>query len=424
MMPTANRIRNVVRRWGPALGLALLLTGIAGGALAAELVNDEVYRLAADHTVTDDLYVSAREVFIDGTVDGDLVVVAGYVEINGVVTGDVLAAAGNVIVNGVVGDDARLAGAGIVITGNIADDLLAAGGGSGFAQLGGLMAGGRAVVPGVRVLAGASVTHDAFLAGETGLVDGAIGRNLFAGFATFQLGGRVDGNATLYARSLTITDDATVGGTLEYSTPDPAQIGEGTATTAVARPWDERDAEPDATPVIATLWWIVRTAMVVLGLALVGWLLLRFFPHAVAKPAAVLRERPFESGLWGAVIVALYLPLAAGLIFLASLFWGFFPGGLATLAFLGGLFSLLWLVSPLLIGYWIGALAGDRLGLHWSRLTTTLVATALLVTGGRLLALVPCVGGVALRLVYLLALALALGSVLLVQRHNVDGTPA
>ncbi|MCB0160036.1 MAG: hypothetical protein KDD83_18015, partial [Caldilineaceae bacterium] len=84
-----------------AAAVVLLLMGLLVGstwtAHAADIVSNEVYRLDADAVVSDDLYVFAREVYIDGKVEGDLVVAAGYVEINGIVTGDVMGAAGGIV---------------------------------------------------------------------------------------------------------------------------------------------------------------------------------------------------------------------------------------------------------------------------------------------------------------------------------------
>ncbi|MCB9161383.1 MAG: hypothetical protein H6644_16335 [Caldilineaceae bacterium] len=420
-----------------AAAVVLLLMGLLVGstwtAHAADIVSDEVYRLDADAVVSDDLYVFAREVYIDGKVEGDLVVAAGYVEINGIVTGDVMGAAGGIVINGVVGDDARLAGSGIVITGNVADDLFAAGGGDGFSQWAGAASVGRAVVPGVRILADAVVTSDAYLAGGTGLIEGAIGRNLTAAFGTLEFGGRVDGDAELTARTLSVNDGASVGGTLTYRTPESTVVPQNTAADVVMAPWDVRTTPAAAEPnrLETSLWWLLRTVMLALGLAVVGWLWLRFWPRALARPASVMVRRPVESALWGLLLLVLAVPLSAGLILLAVLFWNWFPGGAAMLALTFGAWTWLWLLSPLFVGYALSIWLHARDVIDWDARWTALALAALIAIVARILGLVPFVGAVSAGLVYVITLAFTVGALALLSRAAVidngvahDGAPA
>ncbi len=148
--------------------LALVLGG-AGAALAAQMEEGEVYRLAAGEVVADDLYVSAGEIYIDGTVEGDLVAFGGYIEVNGEVTGDLISSGGGIVVNGKVGDDVRAAGAGIRINGSVGDDLLVAGGGTApGAPPFPMQIDGRQIEQGVWVSSDATVGGDAYLVGGTG----------------------------------------------------------------------------------------------------------------------------------------------------------------------------------------------------------------------------------------------------------------
>ena len=409
--------------------VAILLIGLLFGsrwtAHAADIVSDEVYRLDADAVVSDDLYVFAREVYIDGKVEGDLVVAAGYVEVNGVVTGDVIGAAGGIVINGVVGDDARLAGSGIVITGNVADDLFAAGGGDAFSQWAGAASVGRAVVPGVRLLADAVVTSDAYVVGGTGLIEGAIGRNLNAAFGTLDFGGRVDGDADLTARTLSVSDGASVGGTLTYRTAESTVVPQNTAGDVVMEPWDLDRAQAAAEPnrLETGLWWLLRTVMAALGLVVVGWLWLRFWPRSLARPASVMVRRPVESALWGLLLLVLALPLSAGLIFLAVLFWNWFPGGVAMLALTFGAWTWLWLLSPLFVGYGLSIWLHARDVVDWDARWTALALAALIVIVARILGLVPFVGSVSAWLVYVVTLAFTVGALALLSRvaMNDDG---
>lgn len=416
--------RTGVRRLASVLALVMGLILVPAFSIrAADIVSNDVYRLEADQLVSDDLYVFAREVYIDGTVEGDLVVMAGFAEINGVVTGDVLGAAGGIVINGVVGDDARLAGSGVVIAGNVADDLFAAGGGDAVSQWVGALSVGRAVVPGVRLLADAVVNADVYVAGGTGLIEGSIGRNLTAAFDTVTFGARVDGDARLMARDLTFADGASVGGTLRYSAAESTIAPQGVATDVVVEPW-ETDTTGAAEPnrLEDALWWLLRSIMAVLGLVVVGWLWLRFWPRGLARPAGVMARRPVESGVWGVVLLVLAVPLSAGLVFLAVLFWNWFPGGVAMLAFTFGTLTWLWLLSPLPVGYAVSMWLHARDVVDWDVRWTALGLAASIVIVARVLALVPFAGEFAARLVYVVTLALALGAHALMARPVV--TPA
>ena len=413
--------------WTVPVLLVLFLVAVTLGssrALAAEIVGTEIYRLEAGQVVADDLYITAREVFIDGTVDGDLVVLAGYVEVNGLVRGDLIAAGAGVVVNGVVGDDARLAAGGVVISGTIADDLFVGAGGGQWSAGAVVWNNGlsRTVAPGLRVLDDASVTGDLYSGGGSGQVAGSIGRHLFAAFDSLVLAANVAGDATIQARELMVTDEAYVGGDLRYSAEMASGPVEGVGTSVVVAPWNA-DVPDAPNPAAALLWWLLRTIMLIIGLALLAWLLLRFFPKTLDEPAAAIAKAPVEATLWGVVLVALAVPLAIGLALLASIFWNWFPGGVAVFAFAFGAFGLIWIVSPLITGFWLGRWAAERMRVDWSQLTVLLLGMLAVVLTGRILALVPCVGAVAYRLVYLISLALAVGGWALARRRGAEAAP-
>jgi cytoskeletal protein CcmA (bactofilin family) len=80
--------------------------------------------IAADETVSGDLYASGGQVRIDGTVDGDLIASGGQVVVTGTVSGDVLAGSGRVDVSGEVTGDARLGAGQVTVSGTVGEDLV------------------------------------------------------------------------------------------------------------------------------------------------------------------------------------------------------------------------------------------------------------------------------------------------------------
>lgn len=399
--------------------ITLVLLLLPGTAAAAEYVDTETYHLPQGQTVQDDLIVTAQEVIVDGTVEGDLVAFGAYVEMNGVVTGDLMAAAAEVRINGVVQDDARVAGAGVHLTGNVGDDLFAAAGGSwpGFAMFTQEAAPGRTLTPGLTIGPKSTIGGDAYLGAGQATVAGALRGNLVAGAESLTFNAQVDGDASLYANTLTTSEGARVGGNLKYtSTREEADLPEtdGTVTHIVPEEKPEEKVQPN--PLLGFTWWLLRTVMLLAGTLLLAALVWRFAPQLLGRPAAAIDRKPVEAGLYGAAVVVMAVPVAAALVFMVVLFWGWFPGGAAVFAFSFGLLSLAWLFSPILTGLWLGrrifaltpTLSGDLYAL--------LTGSGLIVLAGRMLSAVPCVGGLMHWLLFLLSFALAAGGILLARR--------
>jgi len=393
------------RKWTVLLLVGLLLLAVTGGALAAEFAGDEnVYRLAAGEVVNDDLYVGAGEVYIDGTVKGDLFVAGGYVEINGVVEGDLVAGGGGVVIHGQVLDDVRVVGGGIEVTGTVGDDLFVAGGG-GQGMAFPMQFGGHSIQQGIRMGDQVTVGGDAAILGGGGRIDGQITGDLWAVMGTLELVGRVGGNADLQVADLRVDEGSNVEGTLRYSSPDETSIPAGVSGTVQ---YDAPKAEADqrVNVVGQIVGWVVRTSLILVGFALLGWLLLRYAPALLTAPVSAIEEKPVESGLYGLLASALliFIPiLSVLLIVLIWIFWGAFPA-LVMGFFLLGTLALIWLFSPLITGLWLGKRIVNQAGRETTLIITLLVGVLLIVVIGR----IPIVGW----LVYLISFALALGGLL------------
>ena len=399
------KLSYIHRKWSVLLVVGLLLLAVTGGALAAEFGGDEdVYRLAAGEVVNDDLYVGSGEIYIDGTVKGDLFAFGGYVEINGVVEGDLVAAGGGVAIHGQVLDDARVAGGGIEVTGTIGDDLFVAGGGGqgmGFP----MPFGGRSIQQGIRIGSEAEIGGDGVIVGGGGSIDGHIAGDLWSAMGELELAGKVDGDAELQVGSLRVDEGSRVAGTLHYSSPDQTSIpGEAAGTVTYDAP--QTETAQSASVIGQIVGWFVRTLLILVGFALLGWLLLRYVPALLTGPVAAIQEKPLESGLYGLLAAALlvFVPiLSILLVVLVWIFWGTFSA-LTMAFFLLGTLALVWMLSPLVTGLWLGQRIVAQAGRETTLTVSLLVGVFLIVVIGR----VPFVGW----LVYLISFALALGGVL------------
>jgi hypothetical protein len=155
------------------------------------------------------------------------------------------------------------------------------------------------------------------------------------------------------------------------------------------------------------LGWLWRTALILLGFVLLGWLLLRFAPNTLLRPANTISERTGATALTGlvAALLFMFIPLASALlVFAVILFWGWFPG-IAMGLFLFGLLALAWFLSPLVTGLWLGRWLASVLGRDMANTPALIAGVVLIVILGRL----PFIGW----LVYLLSFILAVGGLLL-----------
>jgi len=399
------KLLHIQRKWAVVLLTGLLLLVVTGGALAAEFGGDEdVYRLAADEVVGDDLYVASGEIYIDGVVQGDLFAFGGYIEINGTVEGDLVAAGGSIVINGQVLDDVRVAGAGIELTGAVGDDLFVAGGGGQGMDFP-MAFGTRSIPQGIRIGNGATVGGDGVIAGGGGRMGGSIVGDLMAAVGTLELAGRVGGNAELQVGSLRVDEGSSVAGVLRYTSPDELSIPAGVSGN-VQYEAPQAETKQETSVVAQIVGWIVRTALILVGFALLGWLLLRYAPDLLRTPVAAIEAKPLDAGLYGLLAGALFLfvPILSGLlVVLLWIIWGTFPA-LVMAFFLLGALALIWLFSPLITGLWLGQRVVAQTGRETTAIITLLVGVLLIVVIGR----IPIVGG----LVYLVSFALALGGVL------------
>ena len=422
-------------RWWMLIPLLLLLVAMlfqfSDSVFAAEVIGGgETYRLAAGEVLEDDLYVSAGEIIIDGTLDGDLVAAGGYIEINGTITGDVIAAGGGIVLNGTVEDDFRAGGGGISIIGEIGGDLFVAAGGTPFDTNIRLFMGEDSPFGNVDVAQGIQVTgnirEDAYIFGGRGSIAGNIGGDLFTAMSTVSFSGNVTGNASLRGESVNINDESRVGGELVYTAAQEVAVDESVSPSVQFEP-DGPTVDATGNPIVETqnrpsllsrfFGWIGRTIMMILGLSLLTWLLLRYFPDLVPGTAEAIDEDFPRTVVYGFGFTILMIPLAALLVFFVTLFFGGFRGGMPTFMSSFGILSLLWVLSPIFTGFWLGQEIADAVefdldeGVDSFRelMIATVAGIVVIVLLSRTLALIPCVGGLASWVLYLLSFTMAAG---------------
>lgn len=408
------------RRWFGGVALAtILVLALAGVALAAQFEEGEVYRLPAGQVVTDDLYVTAGEIYIDGVVEGDLVAAGGIIEINGEVTEDVLAAGASIAVNGRVGDDVRAAGAGITVAGSVGDDVLLAGGGSGAQGMPvwPIQIGGRTVEQGVRILDSAEIGGDAIVAGGRGEIAGAIGGDLMVGMGAVTIAADVAGDATVYSGQMVVADSANIGGSFSYQSENPGAVPSSVAESIqIIPPAQSAGAAAPPPPSLAEqlLWWTISVVRALLGLLVFGWLLVKLAPQWSNDVAMTMATKVWPVAGVGVIVIAAFVPLTLIAIGIVWLFWDFFPGVAATSLFLFGFWGVLWFASPLFSGYCLGKTLFKG---QSSALLQLFLGALIIVLAARAAEWIPFVGGFLGWLIMVGSFGFTVGAILLARRQ-------
>lgn len=378
--------------------------------LAGQTVSQDKFTLGRDEVITDDLYVTAEEIVIDGKVEGDVVAFGAYIEINGEVTEDLVAAGGGITLNGVVGDDAYLAGGGVTVNGSVGDDLLLAAGGSALPGMPAfpMMVGGREIQQGATLTEESLVGGDLYAFGGAATYDGRVVGNVYSLMAETSFGGQVGGNATLFGDVLTVSDDAQVGGTLTYSAdatsgaPIPAGVAAEEAPVAPPAP-----PQPSMAQLLTA--WLIRVGRTLLGLLVLGWLLLTLAPRLMRSTVALMEHEAGTTIGYGILFAFAAVPVAFIFVILAGLFWGVAPGMLATAMLLFGALGVLWFASPAITGWWLGR---RLLRNSNSELAKLLVGAVMIILVVRVLDWLPLFGGLLSWLVMVASFVFAAGSLL------------
>ncbi|TMF77194.1 MAG: DUF342 domain-containing protein, partial [Chloroflexi bacterium] len=240
------------------LSLVVLILALTPSvAAAADIRQGQDITIATTETIEDDLYAFGTNVAINGTIHGDLIAAGNYITVDGSVTGDVIAAGQSVTIRGQVGGSVRAAGNMIVVDGKVANDLLAAGNE-------------------VTILSNGRVGRDGVIAATNTTVTGQIGRDLQVGGSNLKIDGAVGGRVVASIDKLQLTDRATVGGSLKYTSKNEAQIANASSVKgSIERQTPETGRAPLVTgPAALVVEWLKG----LIGLLILGILVVFFFP--------------------------------------------------------------------------------------------------------------------------------------------------
>ena len=302
--------------------VAVLLTFfISVPVLAADLRSEDTVTVAAGEVVDDDLYVAANTVVIDGTVNGDLWAFANTITVNGEVKGSIVAAGQTVNINGNVGHAARLAGEVLNINGDISGDLIV------FSSK-------------VDVASKAKIGGDFLFGAGVVSIGGLVEGDVKGGGGDVTVANGVGGDIELEVDNLTLASTADIGGNLTYTSENEADIQSGAqiggeTTHNVPEAKEPAPFSDMGGKVVGFLMTLVT-----------GLIIILIAPRRSASAADSIRNRPWASLGWGAVIL-FATPLAAIMVCFTVIG---VPVGLIALV----LYAIAIYISQIFVGLFIG----------------------------------------------------------------------
>jgi hypothetical protein len=349
----------------------LVVSTVASSSLAARSDSSEPQTAVTDDVVQDDLLTAGRTVRVGAEVEGDVAVAGSDVTVSAPVKGYVMSAGRTVSVEAPVGNDLWAAGERVDIAGPVGNNAMIAG-------------------QTVRLQPGATVGHDARLAGGEVRSEGRIAHDLTISAGRAEIGGDIGGAVNASARQVTVLPDAVVRGDLIVRAPEPPVISPG------AQVMGNVDYQRTA----GAGWWLawpVLWSCLFLSLLVLNLIGLYVAPTWFSRVAETLRTRPLSSLLAG-VVVLIAVPIVIAILLITVI-------GIPLAVILTAAYVIALVLSAAFVSYRIGLWVFDRLHRTGVSRWAAMLVGALLVS---LAISLPMVGGlIALAVVLIGAGALA-----------------
>jgi cytoskeletal protein CcmA (bactofilin family) len=285
--------------------IALLAACAVRGAVATEFKATERFEVAPDAIVSNEVWLQAQTIAIEGTTLDDVFMLAAGaatahathpvapIRVTGAVGGDLWAAGESVEISGTVSTHARLAAGKLVrLTGTVGGNLMAAG-------------------SAIRLETGSRVGGSALLAGSEILLNGTINgpTRVYAAKAT--LAGRFNGDVTLTATDIVMMPGTHVAGNLYYRMDKDLIPGDG---VVVEGKLERLTPKPAAARPTSHEWMWVQLGLLA-GAMLAGIAFVSLLPGIVALSVHKFTESYWRSLAFGFIAFALIPMVAFFLLF-------------------------------------------------------------------------------------------------------------
>jgi len=205
-LPSRSKSRR--RRSAPYLGFAAFAIAAAIAPLFGSLVTTNIFVVAENDPISEDVYVTSQSAVVDGLLDGDLTVFSGNVTINGEVTGDInFFSSGTVRISegAVVGGALRGVAVNVTISGSVGSDV--------FASAASIVVEETGVV-----------ARDVMGFGGVLRIEGSVGRDVRGRTMRTVIDGSVSGDTDVATQKFEVGSAAVIEGDILYRSPVGASI--------------------------------------------------------------------------------------------------------------------------------------------------------------------------------------------------------
>jgi cytoskeletal protein CcmA (bactofilin family) len=316
--------KQIYRTLGIMLAVVLLTLLTSAPVLAADLRSGDHITVASGEVIDDDLYIAGSDITIDGTVNGDLVAFGNTITVNGTVNGSLIAAGQTIDVNGNVSHSARLAGQTININGKVDGDLVV------FSSE-------------TNISSKSEIGRDFLFGAGNVRLDGQIGRNVKGGGREVTISDGVGGYVDLTVDKLKLASTANIQGNLTYTSENEADVQSGAQIGGETTHNIPEAKKPG--PFAGIGGKILGFLMTFV----IGLVIILIAPRRSASAADTIRNRPWASLGWGAVVL-FATPIAAILVCFTVIG---IPVGLIALALYAIAIYISQIFVSLFVGRWI-----------------------------------------------------------------------
>ena len=280
-----------------------------------------------DNVAQNDLMTAGRTVRVDAEVEGDVAAAASDVTVSAPVKGYVMSAGRTVSVEAPVGNDLWAAGERVSVDGSVGNNAMIAG-------------------QTVRLQPGATVGHDAKIAGGEVRSEARVAHDLTISAGRAEIGGDIGGVVNASAGRVTVLPDAIVRGDLIVRAPTPPVISPGAQVLG----------NVDYQRTGRGQWWLAWPVLWVglfLSLLVLNLIALYVAPTWFTRVAETLRTRPLRSLLAGAVVL-IAIPIVIGILLITVI-------GIPLAVILTAAYVIALTLSAAFVSYRIGLWVFDRL---------------------------------------------------------------
>ena len=308
------------------LGVSVLITFSA--AYSFDVRTGDNLVVSSEEVVYEDLFIAGDTVTIDGRVEGDLYAAARTVIIRGFVRDSATVFASSITITGSIGHGIHAAAEELTIDGSVKGDVVVAGRT--------VSLGGDAVVEG-----------DMIAAGQKIIVSAPIEGYILGAGKTVSINERVRGDAAFAVGTLTLQENARVGGNLYYVSENEAVIFPGAEVSGrvMHHVPELREKLKGVFPfviIVGVLGKILSFIMMVV----VGLVFVFITPRWLFRLSESIKRHPGPCAGWGALVLFI-TPIGIMVSFLTVV--GISLAVIASLAYLVALY-LSQVVTALLIG--------------------------------------------------------------------------